>query len=197
MLRSGRTVNVTGSYSSRDAKARSLASTEKAPKPKLLFDVAVPKRAEALALRTVLARAFRSSPSSRGKARGAKKKSAPRAPTGPVVTADSSRAEAKSSTPAGGELSVSWQVTPAQAGTIAVWFRRLGLRSSAPAGRAEPAIRIAGESRVRTPHDGAKSAPAKSEGTRREWADQAIPVSVRIRFGPQPKEPERPRSEDR
>jgi len=154
----------------------------------LAFEFAVAKRSEAEAIRKALKLAF---PPHATVARKAKIRGGAVAPT--VVATDESHG-------AVGELRLDWSVTPRQAGTMAVWFQRIGLRPAAAAAAPKPGtIRIDGARRSKA--DGASSpgreADDEDDGEAEREAAPPIPVRVRIRFGPRPRTPERPKGDDR
>jgi hypothetical protein len=179
----------------KQADKRRVGTAPSAGSQALSFDLAVPKRTEAEALRGVLSRAFRPPPQTRTARDAGGKRAAPK-PTATTLAEESSRGDT-------GELKLTWQVTPAQAGTISDWFRRIGLRSSQPGGALrERTARLTGESqpgmgKAKASKDGGKSAPAALETSQSGWEAEVVPIRVRIRFGAQPRTPERPRGEDR
>ena len=143
----------------------------------LTFDLVVEKRAEAEAIRTIIARAFR--PSSKRKRGGAKATRGAVAPS--AVAADSGRGR-------NGELSLDCSVTPAQAGAMATWIARLRVgRPPAAPGLTAPGPKP-GAVRIETSRKSASFEKAES---------MAVPVVIRIQFGPRNEVSERPAGEDK
>ena len=168
VLRDGPAIGVGGGAGGARAKSTATTALTGDARP---FELAVERRSEADGIRTILARALRT-PRERGGAKGTARGNA--GPTPSTAAADSMR-DGK------GVLTLDCAVTPEQAGALAVWISRLGLRAR--------------ESLAAVPQPG--SSKVEEAKVRKKAAPQPVPIVVRIRFGAQTPAAERPAGEDR
>ncbi len=138
----------------------------------IAFELTVTKRAEAEAIRKLLARAYGAQPADKRLAKnGTRGSVAPAAGVSDRVGKD------------GGQLSLNCTLTPMEAGAFAAWIDRLNLRRTAPA---------------QTPRPGAaRIEESRSDGAKKKAQPTPIPVVVRINFGQPKPQSERPESEDK